>query len=792
MPRRSFGKDISRGVITKTNWRATVTIICADVIPEGTTSPLFFKIEEATGEGGAAVELTLRKRIDSATGEIRFNTADGSTQQSFRGATSVLLNLFGRSATSGGAADVMLDVRIEGELKGSVEISVGPPTTTVAIRKVDGTSTPEAFAVTNGPFRLKAVPTPAGAGDFFWFSVNSSVLALDAGSTTDTVKARLIGPGASTLGVLFTPAGGPAAMSIHLISPWVANPEVTGPFPVGRMTYTEPSFTIPAGLEDVTTDIEVTLEALVRYPATAAGDNQPVAAARPTYPLVILAHGRHSPVEVHRDAAGDPTGAGLIRDGAGNLVEFKNFEGLEYLAAHLASHGFIAVSINLNGRFDNVTGVGQLVEPASVLQSCKPSVFTEAGIAHRGLTVLRHIDVMETKNASDPILTGRIDLDNIALIGHSRGGEAVAKASEINQSMPPGIQAAIRAVISIAPTDFRHIELNVPYLAILGSNDEDVIDGGGLRLYDRADPPKCLIWVIDAIHNFFSSNWHWQDEVSSLPSVSRAQHEAIAKGYCNIFLHEHIFKTVAGLTAYLTGERQIAAVSAVEMHHSIQLPGGLNIDNFEDVPADKTHNSLGNLVADTSLHAFNESPFDRHTGTLLAPGAITLAAVTSSTVSLSGCVIARPSWFHDTLGLFVEWDNVSAVYESRLAGLSATDFDVLSFRVAQDIAVNTAGANQDFKVTLTDTAGAQASIRVSTVTTIPYPKQKQLTLRNSLGVVLGTVDFTKSVLKTVRIPLASFTTANPALDLNVLQALRLEFSERPGGKLGFDDFEFTR
>jgi len=64
---------------------------------------------------------------------------------------------------------------------------------------------------------------------------------------------------------------------------------------------------------------------LIRYPAAVAGANQPISTLLDTYPLVILAHGNH------------------VR----GPVRFDSHDGLEYLARHLASYGYVAASIDL-------------------------------------------------------------------------------------------------------------------------------------------------------------------------------------------------------------------------------------------------------------------------------------------------------------------------------------------------------------------------------------------------------------------------------------------------------------
>ena len=544
------------------------------------------------------------------------------------------------------------------------------------------------------------------------------------------------------------------------------------------VTDTGPEFTIGAGLEGVANEIVVNLDALVRYPADSPGTGVPVSTRQALYPLVILAHGRHNPFEFLRDGLGERVSiAGApapIVDAAGNVVEFRNHAGLEYLAAHLASHGFIAVSINLNGRFHPATDFravrGELVEPQGNLLMCRPEVSDQAGILHRGLTILRHIQEMQRRNSTDPIFQGKIEVNSVALVGHSRGGEAVVSAYDLNRSLPAPDRASIKALLSIAPTDYRHVSIDIPYLVILGSDDEDVIDGGGLRIYDRAIPPKQMVWVIGAIHNFFSSNWHWQDEVSAAPPVTRLQHEHIARGYSNVFLQQCLPGDIQGLAAYFTGARRLNSLpAAVELHFALQTPGGLVVDHFEDTPPNKANNTLGQSVTGTALLSFDELVFHRHTPA--APRALAMADIPdilATHLTLSGCTVHLGSWFHETNAIMIAWDSTSAVYASALPHSSVLHFDVLSFRVAQDITGNPPGGQQDFQVTLIDSAGARASLRISNFTTIPFPRTKQLIFRFPAPTGPRPVEFTKSVFKTVRLPLNHFKQANAQLNLGCL------------------------
>jgi hypothetical protein len=766
-------------------------ILCPDLIPQGQQSFMVVFIDWSGKQ--KKVELSFEKPT-SGGGDIRFDGPDGPTKKVIDGDAQELFVIYGRAPTAGNAPDVNLVMRDEkNEERARAPMSVGPPATTVQIRAENGTDPAPLFMVPETSARFRAVAAPATPGSFRWAGVPSNTVQIRGSAENELVEVVASAPSglvrpagfdeAPALCALFTPAGGgPAVMAVHRIWPLTA-PEERGPFPVGRTTYTAPNFTIPAGPEGWPHAIEISMEALVRYPAQRDGVNEPFSTLRQAYPLVILAHGRHSPVEFERhpngtrrlDAVCRPI---LLRTGAGTFDEFRSYEGLDYLATHLASHGFIAVSINLNGRFDPTTGVGQLARPQGRMVTCKPFVINEVAIHHRGMTVLRHIQEMSRRNTVGPLFQGRVDLGNIALIGHSRGGEAVVSAYDINRNpliVPPADRANIRAVVSIAPTDFRNISIDAPYLAIVGSDDDDVSQVHGLRIYDRAVPPKQIVWIVGAIHNYFSSNWLWQDEVRADPPVTRAQHQDIAGGYCNLFLLAHL-RGVAGANPYFTGERRLNSLAGVEIHHAYQVPGTRVVDNFEDAPADRTRNSLLGAVTATGS-TFDEQALDQLN---------------------AACGVNLPSWFQDTNGLMLEWHTLSARYTTSLGGISVAGYSVLSFRVGQDRSVNPAGGTQDFRVRLRGRnlrggPHAEAVLRVRDFGTIPPPRTKTVSAGTGPAPACTSLwgTMTLSMLKTIRLPLARFSQANTNLDLTSLDSISFEFNVNAVGRLAFDDIEFS-
>lgn len=244
-------------------------------------------------------------------------------------------------------------------------------------------------------------------------------------------------------------------------------------------------------------------------------------------PVVLIVHGNH--------AAGDFSDPGYA-----------------YLGEHLASHGMLVVSVDenyLNG-----------------------DAFFDYGGAEQGVRawmLLRHLEQLATWNA-DPShpLGGRLDLDRVALIGHSRGGEAVSVAAELETSeaeirgMPPVPRGfGIRAVVGIAPSDGQYhgpgapIRLtDVDYLVLQGAHDGDLPAFSGLATYHRVsftgagDHLKVALYSERANHGRFSTVWDtgdagpltsWLLDRGSI--LSPPEQQRLAKAVIGAFLQRSLF-----------------------------------------------------------------------------------------------------------------------------------------------------------------------------------------------------------------------------------------------------------
>ncbi len=212
------------------------------------------------------------------------------------------------------------------------------------------------------------------------------------------------------------------------------------------------------------------------------------------FPLVLMVHGNH-----------------LDRD-------FSD-EGYAYLGEHIASRGMVAVSVDenfLNGALTN------FMHPLSGENDA------------RAWLLLKHLEQWRTWAEQDTLhaMFGKADLDNVVLVGHSRGGEAASVAAFFNDlpAYPDDVTRVfdfgfgIRGVVAIAQVDGQYRPgntatplRNVNFLALQGSADADMQSFEGLRQMNRVvfdDSSyhfKAGIYIYRANHGQFNTAWGWND-----------------------------------------------------------------------------------------------------------------------------------------------------------------------------------------------------------------------------------------------------------------------------------------
>jgi dienelactone hydrolase len=191
----------------------------------------------------------------------------------------------------------------------------------------------------------------------------------------------------------------------------------------------------------------------------------------------------------------------LIVHGNHNWRQFSD-PGYAYLGELLASRGFIMASVDENF----INGLS-------------------AENDGRAWLLLKHLEAWKQFNdAEDGPLRGKVDMTRVALMGHSRGGEAAALAATFNRLKyyPDNFKQEfkfnfdVKAVVAIAPVDgqykptgqFTPLE-NVNYLLIHGSHDGDVSTAQGLRQYERLRFTDGQPWFKSVIFMYRANHGQW-------------------------------------------------------------------------------------------------------------------------------------------------------------------------------------------------------------------------------------------------------------------------------------------
>ncbi|MGI8741487.1 MAG: hypothetical protein ACR2NN_02740 [Bryobacteraceae bacterium] len=228
------------------------------------------------------------------------------------------------------------------------------------------------------------------------------------------------------------------------------------------------------------------------------------------------------------------------------MAEFSD-PGYEYLGQLLASRGFILASID-----ENFLNGGLFHDPPK-----QQSV--------RGWMLLEHLKLWHTWNSApgNPFYH-KVDLENVALMGHSRGGEAAATAALFNKLTYYPDDATIRfaygfpikSIVAIAPPDgqykpagqWRYID-NINYLTLQGANDADVSSFAGsrqwdhVRFTDKGPWFKAELYIYRANHGQFNTVWGRTDAgaptnwfLNLKPLMSGEEQRRIGKTYISAFL----------------------------------------------------------------------------------------------------------------------------------------------------------------------------------------------------------------------------------------------------------------
>ncbi len=506
------------------------------------------------------------------------------------------------------------------------------------------------------------------------------------------------------------------------------------------------------------------------------------------FPLVIFLHGRHATCFLGATAFLEwPCSPGRM--------PIPSYIGYDYAADILASHGYIVVSISANS-----------------INARDNSLF-DLGMAARAHLVQHHLDRWNDWNTvgGPPFGTrfvGKVNMNNVGTMGHSRGGEGVAEHYVLNADL--GFPYGVNAVFPWAPVNFRrplinHVALDV----LLPYCDGDVSDLQGVHFFDDAryvpgdpdDPAaKHTTLVMGANHNFYNTIWTpggWpagtaDDWLAFVPGGPADPHCGTVKGNRRLTPAQQRGTGIAYIAGfmrlYLGGETAFAPLfkgdvdpppSAMtseifQSYHAPSLTAARRDVNRVLAGINLTTNTLGGAVTQTGLSPYNlcggEIPQPRH----CLPGQPTARQPHTT-----------PSFESSQRGLSqlrFGWDGATATYQNDLPSgtRDVSPFAVFQFRGAVNFtdSRNPSGL-QNFSVTVTD-----GTSNTSTVTLLTSGVRGSLIFPPGGPAV---IPLPKVLLNTIRIPLSLFT----GIDLTDIQSVRFNFDQQATGALLVSDIAFA-
>jgi dienelactone hydrolase len=464
------------------------------------------------------------------------------------------------------------------------------------------------------------------------------------------------------------------------------------------------------------------------------------------FPLVLIVHGNHEMTE-------------------------PSDNGYAYLGELLASRGFVMASVD-----ENFLNSGLFHDPPKQQ-------------AVRGWLLLEHLKLWHAWNAQpgNPFYK-RIDLNNIALAGHSRGGEAAATAALFNTLTYYPDDANIRfhygykikSVIAIAPADGQYkpaeqdrVIKDVNYFTLQGAYDADVSSFAGSRQWDRVQLTggvpafKSELYIYRANHGQFNTVWGRTDSpapdnwlLNLRPLLTGDQQRQIAKVYISAFLEATLHNQLRYVDLFRDYRRGRA-----------WLPDTLYVNRYAD-------------EQQQTICKFDE---DADITTTTAPG----GSLSSSGLSVwrEGKIPIR-NGTRDYNGVFLGWNRQGSEKPSftinlppaaipsasqLLLSIAVTDENAPKFGDKKpkddEESADIGSETTDFSIEASDGQGASVTLPLSRFATLLPPLEAQFTKWERLDKSIYK-NASEPVFQSVAIPLDAFKVAN-------IRRIRLVFDKTP-------------
>lgn len=478
------------------------------------------------------------------------------------------------------------------------------------------------------------------------------------------------------------------------------------------------------------------------------------------FPLVLIVHGNHA------------------------MKDFSD-PGYDYLGTLLASRGFITVSVDENFLNHKFWGENDA----------------------RAFVLLEHLNVWKQWNQTEGHpFESKVDMDRIALIGHSRGGESAAHAAAFNQlsHYPDNAKVtldynfAIRSIIAIAPCDGQYKPAghptaleNVNYLVIQGGHDADARAFFGVRQFKRVRFTdehfrfKSAIYIYRANHSRFNTAWGKVDFpppggwlINERPIMEMEKQRQVAKVLISAFLE-----------ATLNDKAEYLPVFKDTRRANPWLPEDIYVNQYQD--------SSFKVIADF------EEDFDVTTTTI--PGGKLMGDNLTKWKEFHMTFRTKGKGSQDNSVVFV-WGEKKFEDSNDPNSLMIGTYQItLSPDTQRDLqidndsklvfSVGSVNSHQDVPIDLTIELGDNDKNRAALPLSSVGPIHPALNVRLAKWKWMEKKyidDFSERLLQTYEIPFKQFVETNPSFDPAKLENIRFVFDRSPNGPIMLDDIGISR
>lgn len=466
------------------------------------------------------------------------------------------------------------------------------------------------------------------------------------------------------------------------------------------------------------------------------------------FPLVLIVHGNHE---------------------MGNFSD----KGYEYLAALFASQGFIAVSVDENFLNSSWMDLWSSIDSS----------------AARGWLLLEHLDLWRFWNSKEgnPFYN-KVDLNKIALIGHSRGGEAVATAAALNKLPFYPDNALIKfnynfniiALAAISPVDgqYKPANLGIPlkninYFTMHGSYDSDVRSFSGTLQYERVKFDgedywfKSTLYILGANHGQFNQQWgqyneNWPESwlLNTSPLIPDKEQKQIAQVYLSAFLK-----------STLLGKKEYIPLFQDYRFGQKWLPATIYMNQFEDSRAQYIVTNDHTLdITKTAIHGGTITT-ENLTSWALGKVKLKVGKELKSTQAISWEPGLEAHYIVNIPPGKLKSDTNSVLFINLAEG----DFDTSD----DDDNASSYKPPIDFSVEISDTNGQKATILLSDF----MPLLPQIKAEVYKSDIFEDLPASEAIFQTFQLPIKHFMEINPKLDPKDISTIRFIFNKTASGSI---------